>query len=324
MKKLIAILLTLAVLCSFGVSALAADTEVTQFTWEKVEKDAAEIDPDGAFGQVGPYCLWLPSFYAAQDLSQERINQGYVANIEAADRSSAILVFTDTNEEKADLETLAKAYADAGMEAEVVKVNGTPAMLYTNTESDTINVMYLEGEDMTLTFSFYPYSDEGFQGLSYVMISSLHPALSWTTYEEAAAKVDPNAQIVDISETGLSMWLPSAFVDNELTEEDVEEGYVAYLTTEDESASVAVYTWGENETIESIMKYYAEEKGDDVAQAVIINGIKAVIAGDEEKDLMLVDFTMDNGKSLEFSFWPASDANFAQIAYLMMASIQAA
>ena len=324
MKKLLAILLTLAVMCSLGVSAMAADaeTDVTECTWEAVEKDAADIDKDGAFVQIGPYSIWLPSIYAAQELSQERIDQGYVANIVAADQSSAVMVFTDTNEEKADLEALAKAYTGAGLDAEVIKVNGVPAMLYADKDSDTINVLYPQDEETTLTFSFYPYSDEGFSALSYVMISSIQPSLDWASFQDTAAEVDKNAQFVEISETGLAMWLPSAFSDTELTDEDIEDGFVAYLTTADESASVSVYTWGENETIDSILKYYADKNQE--AQPVLINGIKAVVASNTEKDLTLVDYTLGDGKSLEFSFWPASDEGFAPISYLMIASLQAA
>ncbi len=68
MKKLLAILLTLAVMCSFGVSALAADTETTTFTWEAVQKDAAEVDKDGQFAQIGTFGIWIPSIYTAADL----------------------------------------------------------------------------------------------------------------------------------------------------------------------------------------------------------------------------------------------------------------
>ena len=49
MKKLLAILLTLAVLCSVSVSAFAADTDVATFTFEEVAEDLYEMDEDGEF-----------------------------------------------------------------------------------------------------------------------------------------------------------------------------------------------------------------------------------------------------------------------------------
>ena len=159
MKKLLAILLTLAVMCSFGVSALAADTETTTFTWEAVQKDAAEVDKDGQFAQIGTFGIWIPSIYTAADLTEERIEQGYLANLVTKDLSSAVMAFTDTADGWSNLDDLAKQYNEAGMEAEVVNVNGLPALLFTNAEADTINVSFLESDDTTVTFSFYPYSD---------------------------------------------------------------------------------------------------------------------------------------------------------------------
>ena len=73
MKKLLAILLTLAVLCSVSVTALAADTDVQTFVYTDVAEDLAEIDEDGAFHQVGNYVIWLPSFFEEKELSEERV-----------------------------------------------------------------------------------------------------------------------------------------------------------------------------------------------------------------------------------------------------------
>ncbi len=323
MKKLLAILLTLAVMCSFGVSALAADTEVTTLTWEAVAKDAAEIDKDGAFQQIGTYAIWLPSIYMAADLTEERIEQGYLANLVTKDLSSAVMVFADTTDGWSTLDDLAKEYNEAGMEAEVINVNGLPALLYTNTESDTINVAFLEGEDTTLNFSFYPYSDENVEALSYYMIASIQRSLLWETVKDVAAQVDKDGKLVKIADTGLAMWIPSALEEVELTEEDVKNGSVAYLSTWDDSASVNIFTWGEDLDLVGLLKYYAGNGVDD-AEVVLINGIKAVAVTDEENDCLIIDYTMDNGSALEFSFWPASDEDFAQVALLMASSIQEA
>ena len=323
MKKLLAILLTLAVMCSFGVSALAADTETTTFTWEAVQKEAVEADKDGQFAQIGSFGIWIPSIYTAADLTEERIEQGYLANLVTKDLSSAVMAFTDTADGWSNLDDLAKQYNEAGMEAEVVNVNGLPALLFTNAESDTINVSLLQSEDETITFSFYPYSDENVAALSYLMISSIQRCLFWETVKDTAAQVDKDAKLVKIADTGLAMWVPSALVEGELTEEDVKNGYIAYLSTLDESDSVGIYTWGENMDLVGLVKYYAGNGVDD-AEIVMINGIKAVMSSDEENDCMLVDYPMEDGSVLEFSFCPASDEDFAQFALLMASSIQEA
>jgi len=72
-----------------------------------------------------------------------------------------------------------------------------------------------------------------------------------------------------------------------------------------------------------LVKYYAGNGVDD-AEIVVINGIKAVMAGDEENDCMVIDYPMEDGSVLEFSFCPASDEDFAQVALLMASSIQEA
>ncbi|MBQ5787595.1 MAG: hypothetical protein IIW12_05270 [Oscillospiraceae bacterium] len=323
MKKLLAILLTLAVMCSFGVSALAADTETTTFTWEAVQKDAAEVDKDGQFAQIGTFGIWIPSIYTAADLTEERIEQGYLANLVTKDLSSAVMAFTDTADGWSNLDDLAKQYNEAGMEAEVVNVNGLPALLFTNAESDTINVSFLESDDTTVTFSFYPYSDENVAALSYLMISSIQRCLFWETVKDAAAQVDKDGKLVKIADTGLAMWVPSVMVEGELTEEDVNNGSICYLAPVDDSASVNIFTWGEDMDLVGLVKYYAGNGVDD-AEIVVINGIKAVMAGDEENDCIVIDYPMENGSVLEFSFCPASDEDFAQVALLMASSIQEA
>jgi len=325
MKKLLAILLTLAVLCSVSVSAFAADTDVTTFTFAEVAEDLAEIDADGLIHQVGGYVLWLPSFFEEQELSDERIEQGYIANIMAADESAAVIAFTDTNEEGADLETLAKAYTGAGLEAEVVEVNGVPGMLYVDETSDTLNLLFLEGEDKKgeTVISFYPLSDEGFSSLASMVLRTVQPGILWSSVEEIAATVDENAEFRSVGDYGVAMWVPSVFEGIELTDEDIENGYIAGLKTADDSAEVWIYTWDneDNDTLESLKEYYLE-KGCEDADIGMINGIRVITHSDTEDDTMNAAVLLDNNQFLQFCFWPASDEDFATIVKLMVSSLQ--
>ncbi len=100
-------------------------------------------------------------------------------------------------------------------------------------------------------------------------------------------------------------------------------GSICYLAPVDDSASVNIFTWGEDMDLVGLVKYYAGNGVED-AEIVMINGIKAVMAGDEENDCIVIDYPMDNGSVLEFSFCPASDEDFAQVALLMASSIQEA
>ena len=155
------------------------------------------------------------------------------------------------------------------------------------------------------------------------MISSIQRCLFWETVKDVAAQVDKDGKLVKIADTGLAMWVPSVMVEGELTEEDVNNGSICYLAPVDDSASVNIFTWGENMDLVGLVKYYAGNGVDD-AEIVVINGIKAVMAGDEENDCMVIDYPMEDGSVLEFSFCPASDEDFAQVALLMASSIQEA
>ena len=48
------------------------------------------------------------------------------------------------------------------------------------------------------------------------------------------------------------------------------------------------------------------------------------MVSDTENDSALLDYVLEDGTVLEFCFFPASDEGFAQVAMIMMASIQAA
>lgn len=323
MKKLLAILLTLAVLCSVSVTALAADTDVQTFVYTDVAEDLAEIDEDGAFHQVGNYVIWLPSFFEEKELSEERVEQGYIANIEAADGSAAIIAFTDTNEEKADLDTLAAAYLGAGLDAEVVEVNGKPAMLYVDETSDTLNVLFLEEEDMETVISFYPLSDEGFNSLIPVALRTVQQGIMWSSVEPIAATVDAKGAVYPITGYDYAIWVPSVLNDTELSEEDIENGYVAYLTTNDESAAAWVARWDneDGDTLESLKEYYTGEGAKD-AELSIINGIPALTYSNEELDSAYVVFLPSEDEVVSVGFSPASDEGFGTVAMLMASSIQ--
>ena len=64
--------------------------------------------------------------------------------------------------------------------------------------------------------------------------------LTWTDFEEDVKATGIDADFVQIGDLNLMMWLPSVFSEAELTDEDIQNGYVSYLTTDDESAVIAI------------------------------------------------------------------------------------
>ena len=177
MKKLIAILMTIAMLCSVSVSAFAATTtEVEEITWADVADTAAEVDPDAAFVQIADWnlCMWLPSIFSEQELTDEDIENGYISYLTLEDESAAVAITMEAVE--CDLETLQEGALEAGIEeAEVLMINGIKMLVYTDEENDIINAVCQDEDDVELWFTFWPASDEGFEAVAYLMIASLQP-----------------------------------------------------------------------------------------------------------------------------------------------------
>ncbi len=187
MKKLIAVLLTIVMVCSLSVSAWAApqkvsaktstEADVTEFNWEEVEDAAPDVDPDAAFFQVGDWNLkmWIPSVFTEQELTDEDIADGILSFMATEDGEAGVMITISDNEGGDGLDAWRDALVDLGCEdAEIIVINGIEALAYSDEDSDTMNVIFLllDSEEV-LQFTFWPWSDEDFQAVVYIMISSL-------------------------------------------------------------------------------------------------------------------------------------------------------
>ena len=174
MNKLLTILMTLVLLCT--LSCLGTAEETTTFTWDEVANEVDNIDPDAKIVQIADWnlCMWLPSAFSEDELTQEDIDYGYISRLIDAQQTSMVAITIDESLQ-ASLDDWLKAFVDSGYtDAEIVVINGIQALMYTDSKNDTINVMYLlVDSDQVLLFSFYPYSDENFKAIIYYMVSSL-------------------------------------------------------------------------------------------------------------------------------------------------------
>lgn len=173
MKKLIALMMSIAMLLTMSCAALA-----DEINWTDYESAAAEIDPDGALMQVADYNLvmWVPSIFSEQELTEENIADGYISVLSTADESASIIIMKDEGVE-ADLETWCQGFIEAGYnDAEIDVINGVQALTYSDSESDMACVLYkIEDSNEVLQFSFMPMSDEGFAAVAFCMAASLQP-----------------------------------------------------------------------------------------------------------------------------------------------------
>ena len=145
--------------------------------------------------------------------------------------------------------------------------------------------------------------------------------LNWSDIEADIEELGIDADFVQLGDMNLMMWLPNVFSEQELTEEDVENGYLAYLTTDDESAVIAVMSVDLGESLEEWEKELPDHGVTD-AEMGTVNGFQALMYSMPEDDCMCLDFERENGEILEFTFYPMSDEDFTGVASIIMMSLQ--
>ena len=146
--------------------------------------------------------------------------------------------------------------------------------------------------------------------------------VNWADVEPSVAEAGIEGNLVSVSDLGVKMFVPTIFQEVELTEDDVNNGYICYLTTEDGSAKVAVmYANLEGASLEDYMAALPEVGATEVEMGVI-NGIPVVTYKMPENDTLNVAMLTDAGYGIEFLFAPASDEGFQSVAAIMSASIQ--
>ena len=145
--------------------------------------------------------------------------------------------------------------------------------------------------------------------------------INWEDIAPSLEESGLEGEFFAVGDFGVAMWVPAQLHEVELTEEDVEKGYISYLTTDDESVAVAIVCAdGEGMTLEDYMTYLANSEDISGVEYGLVNGIEAV-SYDYEGN-MNVAFMTDAGYLVEFTFGPMSDEGFATVASIMAASIQ--
>ena len=147
--------------------------------------------------------------------------------------------------------------------------------------------------------------------------------IKWEDVSSSVEEAGISGDFYAVGESGLYMWVPDVLEDTELTDEDIEDGYIAYLMPEDESAVVAVMSAPlEGITVDGYYELLTETEGVEEVEYVVVNGIAAVSYEMPEQDSMTLAFVDDEDTVYEFTFSPMSDEGFAMVTYFMAASIQ--
>jgi len=143
-------------------------------------------------------------------------------------------------------------------------------------------------------------------------------------WEDTSAIVEEgDGDFYTFEDAAVMIWIPKELESLELDEEDLEAGFIGYFYDEEDDYTVSVVLGDVG--VESLDEWKTVLKDEmeiaDVGNCVI-NGYEAVIYSDAEEDYFCVDFIMESGRLLEFTFSPYSDEDFFAGAVVILSSIQ--
>lgn len=153
--------------------------------------------------------------------------------------------------------------------------------------------------------------------------------LNW---EEYAAEIEASEEakatlagdFVTMEEIALKLYIPAAFEQVELTDEDREAGYIAYFAMGEDMGIGIQYVDADGMSLEEYAQRLTED-GIECTNAVV-NGLPALAYSftEDDRETAVLAFSTEKGYILEISFVPANDRGFAAVATVVMASVQAA
>ena len=153
--------------------------------------------------------------------------------------------------------------------------------------------------------------------------------LNW---EEYAAEIEASEEakatlagdFVTMEEIALKLYIPAAFEQVELTDEDREAGYIAYFAMGEDMGIGIQYVDAGGMSLEEYAQLLTED-GVECTNAVV-NGLTALAYSftEDDRETAVLAFSTEKGYILEISFVPANDKGFAAVATVVMASVQAA
>ena len=153
--------------------------------------------------------------------------------------------------------------------------------------------------------------------------------LNW---EEYAAEIEASEEakatlagdFVTMEEIALKLYIPAAFEQVELTDEDREAGYIAYFAMGEDVGIGIQYVDAGGMSLEEYAQRLTED-GIECTNAVV-NGLPALAYSftEDDRETAVLAFSTEKGYILEISFAPTNDEGFAAVAAVLMASVQAA
>ncbi len=143
-------------------------------------------------------------------------------------------------------------------------------------------------------------------------------------FEKNIKDPESEGRFETIDEIALKFWIPERFKEIELTEEEQENGFIKYYSTEDETSVVSIsYYDADIRTLEELKAELEKEPAVENIKTVLVNNRYAISYDVIFEDIFCFDFASDSGSVFEFVFYPLYDQNFQEsIAAAIISSIQ--
>lgn len=152
------------------------------------------------------------------------------------------------------------------------------------------------------------------------------PEYYWENVEPYMEALGLEGKFYSFEYFGLDMWVPDELEFQELTDEEIEEGMIAYATNADESWKFALVNLSYDEQIESLYEWQnilKEQEGIEESVICYVNDLIALQYLMPEKDCFICDLRVNDGSILEFVWEPFSDEAYAVNAGFMSNSLMA-
>ena len=145
----------------------------------------------------------------------------------------------------------------------------------------------------------------------------------WEDLEPYLETFGLKGQFYSLTDFGLDMWVPDDLEFQELTDEEIEEGLVAYATDADEKWKFMIVNLVYDQEIESLEEWQDILEKDGIKDSVIcyVNDLTVLEYLLPEEDSFVCDLHLEDGSILEFIWEPFSDEAYAVSAGFMSNSL---
>ncbi len=195
-KRILPIFLVVIILFSLSPCSFASDTD--KYDWLAVKDHITDLFGtsalDGYVDEVdADFCL--PDFFSPVALTDQDIADGYIGFLVSNDRESYVL-FNYTDMAGSSLSSLHDYYVQNGYNAEMISVNGIPALLQRDFNNNVLLLNYQTQENRLFQLIFSPLSAE--ETLYNYIIASIRPHADekGASESEVAVSVNPVSGLI--------------------------------------------------------------------------------------------------------------------------------